>query len=224
MKLVALLLFCTSALAHPGDVSFDPHPGAQLPAVQFREAPLARYLGFAPVVLVLGYAGCVNLCGTTLEGVALALKDTKLVAGQDYSALWVSIDPRDERSPPAPRAGWHMLTGAQAAAQVAQAVGFRYRFEKSSGEYAHPAGFVVLTPDGKVSRYFEGVRFDGGQLRTAILEAGEGRTQTSVETLLLVCFHDLQNGRYTATVLTAIRIAMGVFLLGLGVVAWRHLR
>ena len=224
MKLVALLLFCTSALAHPGDIAFDPHLGAQVPAVQFREAPIARYLGFAPVVLVLGYAGCVNLCGTTLEGVALALKDTKLVAGQDYSALWVSIDPRDERTPPAPRPGWHMLTGAQPAARVADAVGFRYRYEKASGEFEHPAGFVLLTPEGRVSSYFEGVRFDAPRLRAAILEASQGRTQSSVETLLLVCFHDLQNGRYTATVLTAIRIAMGVFLLGLGVVAWRHLR
>jgi len=224
MKLLAVLLLCAGALAHPGDVSFDPHPGAQVPAVQFREAPLARYLGLAPVVLVLGYAGCVNLCGTTLEGVALALRDSRLVADQDYSALFVSIDPRDERTPPAPRPGWHVLTGAQSAARVAQAVGFRYQYEKASGEFAHPAGFAVLTPEGQVSRYFEGVRFDAAQLRAAILDASKGRTESSVQRLLLVCFHDLQNGRYTATVLTAVRIAMLVFLLGLGVFAWRHLR
>ena len=224
MRLLALLLFCASALAHAGEVSFDPHPGARVPAVAFREAPLARYLGFAPVVLVLGYAGCINLCGTTLEGVALALKDTGLAAGQDYQALFVSIDARDERSPPAARKGWHMLTGAQAAARLADAVGFRYRYEKASGEFAHPAGFVVLTPEGQVSRYFEGVRYDASQLKSALRQASEGRAETPLERLILVCFHDPENGRYTATVLAAVRIAMIALLLALGMIAWRHLR
>src|SRR5690348_14177813 len=118
--------------------------------VAFREGRLADYYGRAPVVLVLGYFGCVNLCGTTLTGVDEALRDTGLAAGRDYNALFVSVDPRDETAVPERRPGWHFLTGAAAAARVAQAVGFRYRFEKESGQFAHPAGFVVLTPKGRI--------------------------------------------------------------------------
>ena len=207
------------------DVSFDPHPGASVPGdVAFREARLGDYYGAAPVVLVLGYLGCVNLCGTTLTGVNEALRDTGLVADRDYSALFVSIDPRDENARPERRAGWHFLTGASAAAKVAQAVGFRYFFEKESGEYAHPAGFVVLTPQGRIAQYFEGVRFDAASLKQSLLEARQGETQSSFQRLLFVCFHDPLGGKNTAAVMAAIRIAMAALLAAAGFLAWRRLR
>jgi protein SCO1/2 len=207
------------------DVSFDEHPGATVPGdVAFREGRLAGYYGGRPVVLVLGYLGCVNLCGTTLNGVDEALRGTGLVADRDYRALFVSIDPRDEGAARERRPGWHFLTGAASAARVANAVGFRYRFEKASGQFAHPAGFVVLTPDGRVARYFEGVRFDASDLKKAVLSAGEGETQNALQHLLLVCFHDPLLGKNTAAVMTGIRIAVATFLLGLGFLAWRRLR
>jgi protein SCO1 len=136
----------------------------------------------------------------------------------------VSIDRRDESAPAEGRPGWHFLTGAATAAQLAQAVGFRYAFESGSGEFAHPAGFVVLTPEGAVSRYFEGVRFDAGELKQAITRAGAGETQSSFDRLLLVCFHDPVGGRYTAAVMTGVRLAMGMLLAAAGFLAWRRLR
>ena len=221
---LAFMLFPLSALALV-DVSFDEHPGAAVPGdAAFREAKLGDYYGRSPVVLVLGYLGCVNLCGTTLTGVAEALRDTGLRADRDYTALFASIDPRDENAAPERRPGWHFLTGAASAARVAQAVGFRYRFEKESGQFAHPAGFVVLTPQGVVSRYFEGVRFDPADLRKAIDAAGRGETQGSFARLLLVCFHDPLGAKNTAAVMNGVRIAMALLLLGAGLLAWRRLR
>ena len=207
------------------DIEFAPHPGARVPGdATFREAKLGAYYGRAPVVLVLGYLGCVNLCGTTLTGVAEALSGTGLRADRDYTALFASIDPRDESARPERRRGWHFLTGAAAAGRVADAVGFRYRFENESGQFAHPAGFVVLTPQGVVSRYFEGVRFDPDELRKAIEAAGKGETQSSFERLLLVCFHDPLGARNTAAVMNGVRIAMALLVLGAGFLAWRRLR
>ena len=221
---LAFMLFPFSALALV-DVSFDEHPGAAVPGdTAFREAKLGDYYGRAPVVLVLGYLGCVNLCGTTLAGVAEALRATGLRADSDYTAIFASIDPRDERAPRERRPGWHFLTGAAAAARVAQAVGFRYRFEKESGQFAHPAGFVVLTPQGAVSQYFEGVRFDSRELRRAIADARSGETATAFERLLLVCFHDPLGAKHTAAVMNGVRIAMALLLLGAGFLAWRRLR
>jgi protein SCO1/2 len=221
---LAIALFLLALPLHAREVDFDPHPGARIPDVAFREGGLRDYLGTRPVVLVLGYEGCVNLCGTTLDGVSLALRDTGLSAGRDYTALFVSVDPRDEKAPREQRAGWHFLTGADSAAAVAKTVGFRYYYEEESGQFAHPAGFVVLTPQGDIARYFMGVRFDAPELRQAIAEAARGRTQGTFERVLLLCFHDPVSGKYTQSVLTGIRIAMIMLLAALGFVAWRKLR
>ena len=226
MRRWLLLLFLwSSALAAMPDVAFQSHPGALVPAdARFREGRLGEYFGGAPIVLVLGYVGCVNLCGTTLNGVAEALRETGLTPDRDYTALFVSIDPRDERAPPERRPGWHVLTGAAAAARVAQAVGFRYAYEAQSGQFAHPAGFVLLTPQGEVARYFEGVRFDADALRKAISRAENGEPQSPFTRLLLVCFHDPLNGRNTQAVMAGVRIASGLLLVAFGVFAWRRLR
>ena len=231
MRLLALLalLVAHSAIAGLRDVDFDPRPGAPVPlAVPLHEGTrsvrLDRYFGAVPVVLQLGYLGCINLCSTTLVGADEVLSRTGLVPERDYVALFVSIDPRDERAPPYQRAGWHVLTGATSAGAIARAVGFRYAYDKSSGEYAHPAGFVLLTPDGNVASYFPGVRFDPRALRAAIERAHTAAPTTPFEQLLLVCFHDPVAGRYNDAVLLAMRIAMALFLAALGFVAWRRLR
>lgn len=230
MKLLAFLAALvlahgTAVAARNPDVEFEPHLGATVPGdVAFREARLGDYYGRAPVVLVLGYFGCVNLCGTTLTGVDEALRQTGLDPDGDYTALFVSVDPRDENAVPERRPGWHFLTGAAAAARVAQAVGFRYAFEKESGQFAHPAGFVVLTPQGKVAQYFEGVRFDSSALRKVLQAAGKGETQSTFQRLLFVCFHDPLGGRHTPAVMAAVRIVMLSLLLAGGLFAWRRRR
>ena len=226
MRLLVLLLAISApAFAAMPEVAFQPHPGARVPGdAQFREARLGDYYGRAPLVLVLGYVGCVNLCGTTLNGVSEALRETGLVAGRDYDALFVSIDPRDESAPAQRRPGWHFLTGAASAARIAKVVGFPYSYEADSGQFAHPAGFVVLTPQGRVARYFEGVRFDAQALRRAIEEAGKGKTSGALDRLLLVCFHDPLSGRHTPAVMAGVRAATALLLIGFGVLAWRRLR
>jgi protein SCO1/2 len=217
-RALALLLFLVAppAIAQL-DISFDPHPGAQVPG-------LDDYYGGPPVVLVLGYLGCVNLCGTTLNGVSEALRETKLVPERDYRALFVSIDPRDEKAPRERRPGWHFVTGAANAWKVASAVGFRYRYEEASGQFAHPAGFVVLTPQGRIARYFEGVRFDDVELKNAITDARQGQVHSPWEQLVLVCFHDPLGAKNTATVMMAVRIAMLLLIAVAGFFALRRLR
>jgi protein SCO1/2 len=225
LAFLAVLLHGTAVAAQSPNIEFEPHLGIMVPGeVAFREGRLDDYYGRVPVVLVLGYLGCVNLCGTTLTGVDEALRGSGLVPGRDYTALFVSVDPRDEKAAPERRPGWHFLTGATAAAQVAHAVGFRYSFEKESGQYAHPAGFVVLTPQGKVAQYFEGVRFDSRELKNVIHEAGQGRTQTAFQRLLFVCFHDPLGGRHTPAVMAAVRIVMSALLVAAAFFAWRRLR
>jgi protein SCO1 len=228
---VFLLLLCMliwkTALAGLRDVDFDPKPGAQAPLnVSFQEAGrrmrLDQYFGHAPVVLQLGYLGCINLCSTALIGVNEALSLTGLKPGRDYTALFVSIDPRDETAPPERREGWHFLTGARSAAALARSVGFRFAFEEASGQFAHPSGFVVLAPDGSVFRYFAGVRFDSREVRNALLDAARGASPGAFERLLFVCFHDPVSGRYNEAILDALRAAAALFAAALGWLAWRR--
>jgi protein SCO1 len=221
---LGILLLLIAVQGHARDIEFDPHPGARVPDVAFREARLGDYLGARPVVLVLGYEGCMNLCGTALDGVSLALRESGLSAGSDYTALFVSIDPRDEKAPRENRPGWHFLTGAAAADAVAKTVGFRYTYDADSGQFAHPAGFIVLTPQGEVARYFMGVRFDAAELGQAIDDAARGRAQSAFERVLLLCFHDPVEGKHTQAVLIGMRVAMGLLLAALGLLAWRKLR
>jgi len=223
--LALVLLLAAPAVFADIDVAFAPHPGAIVPGdAAFREGRLGDYYGGAPVVLVLGYLGCVNLCGTTLSGVAEALHETGLTPERDYRALFMSVDPRDENARPEHRQGWHFLTGAAAASRVAAAVGFRYYYENDTGQFAHPAGFVVLTPQGRLARYFEGVRFDARELRQALTGAARGETQSAWQRLVLVCFHDPLAGRNTPAVMMAVRITMALLLAGAAVFAWRHWR
>ena len=231
MRTIVLLaaLYMASAAAGLRDVDFDPRSGAHVPLnVELREGKrtvrLDRYFTGRPVVLQLGYLGCLNLCSTTLVGADEVLARTGLVPERDYVALFVSIDPRDEREPPHQRPGWHILTGAASAAAIARAVGFRYAYDKDSGEYAHPAGFVLLTPEGTVASYFPGVRFDPRLLRSAIERSHTAAPVSPFERLLLVCFHDPIGGRYNEAVLLALRLATALFLAGFAFVAWRKLR
>lgn len=201
-------LFSPAASAHAREVDFSPQVGANVQgSLELREmgaVRLGRYLGTRPVVLVLVYFGCRNLCPLLLDGVSEALARSGLKPDVDYAALFVSIDPRDEEAPPRRRAGWHLLT--------------------ESGEFAHPTGFVVLTPQGEVARYFAGVRFDPQLVKAALDEAAHGKTSDAFERLLLLCFHDPVTGKYSQAALTSVRVAALLFLAMLGLFAWRRLK
>jgi protein SCO1/2 len=244
--LFGLLAVAPVALAHgpdiAKDVGFEQHPGAQLPRgdafvdERGRRVTFGEALGARPAVLVLGYLACKDLCPPTLAGVTQALDASGLAPGRDYRALFVSIDPREtvstlgrekaERIGAPDRAAWTFLRGdSSSIAKLAHAVGFRYRYERARDAFAHAAGFAVVTPEGAISRYFLGVRFDPASLASALRDAGRERVAPPASPLLLLCYHfDPATGRYTLTILGILRaVIAAMFAAGAAWWAWRRL-
>jgi protein SCO1/2 len=228
-------------LPAPPAARFAPQPGAALPLEAVfvddtgRVVRLGQLFGRTPVVLVPGYYTCPNLCSTLFEGVLQSLAMSGLPAGA-YQLAGVSIDPRDTPARAAERrraylgllpgdqSNLRLLTGNQAAiAALAAAIGYRFEPIAARGEYGHAAGFVVATADGRVARYFPGVRFDPMALRDAVQEAGRGRTGSFGAQLIMLCAHfDPSSGRYSLAALAAVRAAaLAVLVLLLGWI-WRH--
>jgi protein SCO1 len=194
-----------------------------------------------PTVLALVYYSCPMLCGLVLTGLARGMKETGLTLGKDYDAVTVSFDPRDtsktagERQrvmlqsvgrPDAARS-WRFLTGSEPEIEaVTGAVGFRYAYDEKTKQYAHAAAIVVVTPDGRVSRYLYGVEFPAKDLRLALVEASQGRVGTSFDRLLLTCYrYDPTSRRYEPYALGFVRVSMLGVLGGLGImlgVFWRR--
>lgn len=239
-------LAAAPALAHVGPhpeagIAFDQKLGSAVdPGLAFTDArgvhqTLGEAMDHKPTVLVLGYVRCEDLCSVTLPGAAKALDGTGMAPRRDYRAVFASIDAREgpailaqgvQRIPVADRAGWSFLGGNDASVRaLANAVGFRYRYEPDRDAFAHPEGIVLLSPDGRVSRYLFGASFDPSDLRLALAEAGQGRTGSLSDRLLLLCYHfDPATGRYTARILDALRILIGVCAAGAAVFMWRVLR
>jgi protein SCO1/2 len=189
--------------------------------------------GDAPVVLVLAYYRCPMLCGLVLAGVVDGMNDLSLRLGKDYRALTVSFDPRDtpERArakrastlaaltaPAEGAAAWPFLVGGEAATRaLADAVGFRYAYDARTDQYAHPAAIVILTPDGRVSRYLYGTSFLARDLRLALVEASQGRTGTIVDRVLLTCYrYDPATRAYGPFILGFMRLGGGITLVVVG--------
>lgn len=229
-------------------VGFDQHLNGTIPRdLRFRDETgaqvrLGDYFGAAPVVLVFAYYGCSTLCPTVVGNLVATLARSGLAPGSRYQVIVASIDPGD--SPAAaslkkaaylgaasrPQIGkaWHLLTGSQASiAALTQAAGFRYAYDAGTHQYAHPAGIVVLTPRGTIARYFFGFDFTPAELGTALDAAAAQRIASPVQRLLLLCFHfDPSTGKYSATVLQALRWMALAMLLALAAVLvaarWRR--
>jgi protein SCO1/2 len=177
------------------------------------------------VLLAPVYYDCPMLCSLVLDGVVRALKPLRLLPGEDFEVLAVSFDARDtpEKASasrktaldryrrPESEPGWHFLVGDEReVARLMDAVGFRYRFDPESGEFAHAGAVILLTPDGRVARYFYGVEYPSKDLRLGLVEASEGRIGNIVDQVMLFCYrYDPQLGRYSATTMTVVR-AFGV--------------
>lgn len=229
-RALILLLLLASMPARaltPGEVgalAFAQHPGARIdPATELTDesgAPvtLGQLLDGKPAVLVLDYLHCPNLCGLVLASLADALQQIPLVAGRDYRVLAVSIDPAEgPKDSAAARAqyaarypqempAWHFLTGP-AARDIAAGVGFPYRWDATIRQFAHPAGLVLLAPDGSVSRYLLGVAPAPLDLRLGLTEASAGRIAAPASQVLLLCFgYDPAAGRYNFQILRATRL------------------
>jgi protein SCO1/2 len=205
-----------------------------------REVRLGDYLGDRPVLLQLAYYRCPMLCPIVLGGLVSSLKPLAFDVGREFDVVVVSIDPsespadaserkRDALSRyerPGTEQGWHFLTGSpESIRALTDAVGFRYAWDEKSRQYAHAAGVVLLTPDGRVSRYFFGAEFSPRDVRLGLVEATSNRIGGVVDQVLLFCFHyDPALGRYSAATMNAVRAAGVLTVLALGAFIFWNVR
>jgi protein SCO1/2 len=180
-----------------------------------------------PTLLTLVYYQCPMLCNLVLNAQVKAMQELGLELGKDYEAVTVSVDPLDTPTVSAERrrkhlqsmgkpetAPWHFLTGKEEEIRrVADAVGFKYTYDASTRQYAHPAVVMVLTPEGSISRYLYGTTFPPQDMKLALLEAAGGRVGTSFDRIVMSCFkYDTVNRRYGFYIFGFIRLgATAVF-------------
>jgi protein SCO1 len=210
------------------NVGFEPQLDAHLPLdLAFRDetgrnVKLQEYFNTQkPVLLALVYYGCPMLCNQTEQGVVGALRMLSFNPGRDYEVVFVSFDPRESPDMAAQKkesamghfrrpetaSGRHFLTGSQESiAALTKASNFRYSFDQKSNLFAHAAGIMLLTPDGRISRYFYGVEYPARDLRLGLVDASAGKIGTPVDRALLFCYqYDPTSARYSASVLKIIR-------------------
>ncbi len=208
-----------------------------------REVTLGRLLdGERPVVLNLGYYQCPSLCTVMLNKLLDAVRDMAWTPGQEYTILTVSFDPREgpelarakkqayinELGRPEAAGGWHFLTGSETEVdRLREAVGFPIKWDDRLGEWAHPGVLVLLSGEGKVSRYLD-LQVDAAALRMGLNEAKRGNVGV-LDLIFSVCFAwDPQRGAYTLQAVGLMKVggALTVVVLG-GVIAtalWREHR
>ncbi len=219
-------------------IGFDQRLGEELPLDAVfvdeagREVRLGTYFGSRPVILALVYYECPMLCTLVLDGLARSLKAVDFDPGTDFDVVVVSFDPGEtpEMAAAAKRktvsrygrldtaAAWHFLTGdGSSIDRLTEAAGFRYRYFEETDEYSHAGGVVLVTAEGKISRYAFGIEYAPRDLRLALVEASENRIGTAVDQLLLFCFHyDPATGKYSAAVMNLVRAGGILTLLALG--------
>lgn len=200
---------------------------------------LADYFGKRPVVLSLVYYECPMLCTQVLNGAVAAFKVLNFDIGDEYEVITVSFNPKEaaglaaekkstylaKYGRPESADGWHFLVGDQPSIDaLADSVGFRYTFDDATGQYVHATALMVLTPEGRVSKYFYGIEFPPKDLRLGLIEASDGKIGNPVDQVLLYCFHyDPHSGRYSMIVMNVLRLAAATTILLVGgfmVVMW----
>jgi protein SCO1/2 len=220
------------------DVAIDQKLNDQIPLdLVFRDETgsvvrLGQYFGQKPVILVLAYYDCPMLCTMVLNGLLHSLKELKLNVGQQFEVVTVSFDPTEKPSlaaakkaiylglydRPGAAAGWHFLTGDESSIhQLAQAVGFHYNYDPQARQYVHATGIMVLSPQGRLARYFYGIQYPAGNLRLGLVEASQGRIGSRVDEVILYCSqYDPATGKYSVIISHVLKIAALVTILSLG--------
>jgi protein SCO1/2 len=228
------------------NVGFEPRLNAQLPLdLTFRDesgrdVQLRQYFGQKPVLLALVYYGCPMLCNQIEQGVVGSLKMLSFNAARDYEVVFVSFDAREtpdmaakkkaaalsHYGRPETAAGWHFLTGKEEQIHaLTSAANFRYSFDEKNNLFAHASGIMLITPDGRISRYFYGVEYPSRDVRLGLVDASAGKIGTPIDHLLLFCFHyDPETARYSATILRVIRLGgiLTIFSIVAGILIFRR--
>ena len=246
LAVIALCLFSRAALEAQlltkeqiEKIGIDQHLDEELPLnlvfkdEQGQQVKLEQYFGSKPVVLTLVYYECPMLCTQVLNGLVRSLRMLSFEMSRDYEVVTVSFDPRETPElaaakkaeyvktlgKPGAEAGWHFLTGTQDQIdQLAKAVGFRYEFDERTNQYIHAAGIVVLTPTGRLARYFYGIEFSPKDLRLGLIEASNEQIGSPIDEFLLLCFkYDPASGKYTLAILNTLRIAGGLTVMVLAI-------
>jgi protein SCO1/2 len=228
------------------NVGLDQKLNAQVPLdLTFRDehgatVKLGQLLQGKPAILTMVYYQCPMLCTEVLNGTLNSLKEVPLEIGKDFSVITLSIDPSERPvladakhimyaglyGRPGAVQGWHFLTGDEAQIQkLAAAVGFRFVYDKESSQFAHASGIMVLTPEGRLSRYFYGLAYPPRDVRLALVEASEGKIGSTVDEILLFCFHyDPVTGKYAVTILNVVRVAGAISVVAIALMIFIFLR
>lgn len=199
--------------------------------------------GTRPVILTLNYYRCPMLCGLQLNGMVDALDELDWTAGDNFRIVTVSFDPLETRElayakrqtylkfygRPEAAAGWDFLVGNKRAIDaLLDATGFPVRWNERRQEWIHPAVLIVATPEGHISRYLRGVAFEPKTVRLSLVEASQGKIGSTVDQILLFCFHyDAAEGRYAVAAMNLVRaggVLTAIVLGGFLFVLWRRER
>jgi protein SCO1/2 len=207
----------------PLDTPFRDHTGK---AVKLRDF----FDGKRPVVLTFAYHSCPVLCSMVLNAEAAGLRGIGWTVGKEFEVVTISIDPEESLEKTAQKrasilheygasrghdgAGWHFLVGDRASiAQVAAAAGFEYQYDADQKQWGHPSVLMLVKPDGHMARYLYGLEFLSADIKLGLLEASAGRSITTLEQIILYCYHyDPQGGKY-------VLVAQRVMQVGGGAVA-----
>jgi protein SCO1/2 len=211
------------------DVGIDQKLNDEIPLdLTFRDehgktVELAQFFGSKPVILTLVYYNCPMLCTQVLNGLDRTLKQLPMDIGKDFNVVTVSIDPTERPvlaeakqamytgmyGRPGAADGWRFLTGDEPQIKrLAQAVGFRYAYDSESKQFAHASVIMMLTPAGRLSRYFYGIQYPARDIRLGLEEASQGKISSPVDQILLFCYHyDPHTGKYGLLISRVIQLA-----------------
>lgn len=197
-----------------------------------RPVRLGDYFGKKPLILNLVYYNCTMLCGEALAGLSASMRVIKFDVGNQFDVVTVSFNPRETTADAAAKkveylkrygranaaSGWHFLTGsAESINALTKAVGFQYQYDAAKNQYAHATAIMILTPQGRISRYFYGIEFPPKDLRMGLVEASSGKIGNPIDEVLLYCYHyDPATGKYGAIISNILKLGAGLTILLLG--------
>jgi protein SCO1/2 len=208
------------------------------PNLEFRDESaktvrIGDYFGKKPIVLSLVYFECPALCTEVLNGQLRTMNAISLNLGSDFEAITVSFEPKDtptlakakrdvyigQYGRPGAVDHWHFLTGEQQSIDaLTKVAGFQYAYDPAIKQFAHAAAIMVLTPEGRIDRYFYGVIYPARDFRLGLVEASQGKIGTITDHAMLYCYqYDPMTGKYGVVIINVLRISGGLTVLALGI-------